>query len=191
MLKERYLLDGFQLLHAVYAVENFLKNLLQRKCNFHLVFFESHKNICIPQGTSSINRSKYLLARAIVYRHLQASLPRSHPSIELHHFDSIYEAAFTEYLRSTGVYFVMCHDGAKLESLSLPDTDGDMIEQLVERSEDEESTTKFLLRSMICFLLDEGYNVALMNGLDWQDTKVRNGYSTCCTFTEAAYAGYD
>lgn len=36
--------DGFQLLHAVYAVECFLANLKKRKCNFHLIFFEGMCN---------------------------------------------------------------------------------------------------------------------------------------------------
>ena len=36
---------GFQLLHAVYAVEYFLQGLIQRKCNFHVVFFDNHKDL--------------------------------------------------------------------------------------------------------------------------------------------------
>lgn len=32
--------DGFQLLHAIYAVERFLENLVKRHCNFHIAFFE-------------------------------------------------------------------------------------------------------------------------------------------------------
>lgn len=42
---------GFQLLHAVYAVECFLANLRKRKCNFHLVFFEG--TICAPLDLDS------------------------------------------------------------------------------------------------------------------------------------------
>lgn len=42
-----YALDGFQLLHAVYVVERFLENLVKRKCNFHIVFFESELLTCI------------------------------------------------------------------------------------------------------------------------------------------------
>lgn len=44
------LADGFQLLHAVYAVECFLANLKKRKCNFHLVFFEG---TCVPRSRRS------------------------------------------------------------------------------------------------------------------------------------------
>ena len=39
-------IDGFQLLHAVYIVETFLGNLIKRGCNFHLVFFEGMQLAC-------------------------------------------------------------------------------------------------------------------------------------------------
>ena len=38
--------------------------------------------------------------------------------------------------------------------------------------EEEELSRKTLFRTMICFLINHGYNVALINGLEWQDTKV-------------------
>ena len=46
-------IGGFQLLHAVYEVEAFLQNLRQRRCNFHLVFFNSNERLCIPPNTSA------------------------------------------------------------------------------------------------------------------------------------------
>ena len=33
-------IDGFQLLHAVYAVEKYLNNLVSRGCKFSIVFFD-------------------------------------------------------------------------------------------------------------------------------------------------------
>ena len=33
-------IDGFQLLHAVYAVEKYLDNLVSRGCKFSIVFFD-------------------------------------------------------------------------------------------------------------------------------------------------------
>ena len=39
--------DGFQLLHAVYAVEAFLETLVRRLCNFHIIFF-SGLSQCYP-----------------------------------------------------------------------------------------------------------------------------------------------
>ncbi|KAL9102665.1 MAG: hypothetical protein Q9163_002219 [Psora crenata] len=163
---------GFQLLHAVYAVEKFIQNLLQRKCNFHIAFFDSHRDLCVPEWVSTLNRPKYLLTRAVIYEHFKANLPQSQASIKLHSFRSVVDPAFMEYLKSTGVYFVMCHDGAGAATSLPPAMDDDMNAHPARQLKEEKSTSKLRFRSMICFLLDEGYNVALVNELDWQDTKV-------------------
>lgn len=163
---------GFQLLHAVYAVEYFLQGLAQRKCNFHVVFFDSHKDLCLPRGVLAIDRPKYLLARAVIQRHLSVNLRTSHPTLEIHSFASEQDAAFREYLKSTGVYFVMCHDGANPVSLS---TDPSLIGATEEEQAEidaQETSRKVAFRAMICWLMNESYNVALLNGLEWADTKV-------------------
>ena len=103
---------GFQLLHATYAVEKFLHGLVARRCNFHIAFFEQHRELCVPHWATSSNREKYLLARAAIIRHLQVNLRSTHPSIEVHIFPSVRSPAFTQYLEATDLYFVMCHDGA-------------------------------------------------------------------------------
>ncbi|KAF6231914.1 hypothetical protein HO173_009751 [Letharia columbiana] len=109
---------GFQLLHAVYAVEYFLQGLIQRKCNFHVVFFDNHRELCLPRGVPVIDRPKYLLARAAIQRHLSVNLRQSHPALEIHSFASEQDTAFRAYLKATGIYFVMCHDGANPVPLS-------------------------------------------------------------------------
>lgn len=162
-------LEGFQLLHAVYSVEYFLQGLVQRKCNFHLVFFDEHQEACIPRCTSPLNRQKYLLARSVFIRHFQAYQPGS---ITLRVFEAIHDPYFDHYLNATGVYFMLCHDGAHSindgEKLSPPG--GDTVGKL--RVEDEESVRKVVFRSMILSLIKRGYNIALINGLEWMDTKV-------------------
>ena len=149
---------GFQLLHAVWAVEHFLSGLVQRKCNFHICFFQAHQELCVPPSPPSATLPKYLLAREATIRHLQAHLPMSYPSIEIHTFTHIQSSKFAEYLTASGVYFVMCHDGA-LPLLARPQQD------------DEVRRAKF--RGMIYWLVARGCNVALINGLEWMDTKVR------------------
>lgn len=37
----------------------------------------------------------------------------------------------------------------------------------------QEGSRKIVFRAMICDLINRGYNIALVNGLEWQDTKVR------------------
>lgn len=165
--------DGFQLLHAVYAVENFLQGLLQRKCVFHVVFFDAHKSLCIPRATPSARREKYLLARAIIIRHLTVHLRTSHPNIKVLTFASAPDEGFQEYLLSSGAYFVMTHDGANPLDL-------DVDHPVLERSPDldfatverEELQRRATFRSAIFSILDHGYNVALIDGLEWMDTKV-------------------
>ncbi|KAL8826730.1 MAG: hypothetical protein Q9170_007294, partial [Blastenia crenularia] len=164
--------DGFQLLHAVYAVEHFLQGLLQRKCVFHIVFLHAHRNLCIPRATPSIKREKYLLARAVIIRHLSVLLPDLHSTIKVLNFESALDKAFQDYLVASGAYFIMTHDGANPvpadKDPRIPDSqdlDLDVIEAV-------ESQRKAIFRSTIFLFLDQGYNVALVDGLEFLDTKV-------------------
>ena len=77
-----------------------------------------------------------------------------------------------EFLKATGIYFVMSHDGAN----PVPIPNDAAIQSLSEESktniERQELSRKLAFREMICFLIVQGYNIALINGLEWQDTKV-------------------
>lgn len=139
--------NGFQLLHAVYLVENYLHNLERRKCNFHIAFFDTHKKLCIPNKVAQNDAAKYLLARTAIFRHLQAHMQNS--TERLRTFDSIDCDEFKQYLNETGMYFVMCHDGAQHKRGIISS-----------------------LRTKIITFISRGYNVALVNGLEWRDTKV-------------------
>ncbi|KAI9827474.1 MAG: hypothetical protein M1832_004824 [Thelocarpon impressellum] len=161
---------GFQLLHAVYAVENFLLNLVRRKCNFHIAFFEDNKHLCVPLHTSPLQQKKYLLARSAVIRHLTENLRRTHSKIEIHSFRSVRQPAFQQYLHAAGVYFVLCHDGAheaggshKLGSgTTTPDA----------QYKELDNTKRLVFRGMIRWFITHGFNVALVDGVEWRDTKV-------------------
>jgi len=152
--------DGFQMLHAAYIVETFLAGLVRRKCNFHIVFFDQHQHLCIPP-TSEANESKekYLLARAAIMRHLQCNLPGTGPEVK--RFESITSEAFDEYRQTTGLYFMMCHDGATLPTRSP-----------VNVGHPHVARNQIACRHMIQSFIRKGYNVALVNGLEWMDTKV-------------------
>ena len=145
---------------------------MQRKCNFHIVFFDSHKDLCLPRRVLAVDRPKYLLARAIIRRHLSVNLRDLHPTLEIHSFASEKDTAFREYLKATGVYFVMCHDGANpiplSTDLSLPGANAEEQAEV----DAQETSRKIAFRTMICWLINESYNVALINGLEWADTKV-------------------
>lgn len=195
-----------QLLHAVHSVEAFLFGLVSRKCNFHIAFFDDHENLCVPLHARSENIHKYLLARAVVIRHLQVYLPKTQPQIQMNVYKSYYASAFAEYLSTSSIYFVMCHDGAsKLTAESMPSTEEDDVDTInppkktadefdskdydsqvsgsdSDSDSDEPShkgesfdkleVRKSMLRSMIYWFARKNHYIALINGLQLQDTKV-------------------
>ncbi|KAI1413491.1 P-loop containing nucleoside triphosphate hydrolase protein [Hypoxylon sp. FL1857] len=113
-------LYGFQLLHAVHAVESFLGKLRDRGCNFHIVWFDSHKGLCIPYCASEEHGYRYILTRAILIQHF-ARQSASHIS---HRFDSVDCEAFRKYLACNPQYFFMCSDGRATHSSRHPITLG-------------------------------------------------------------------
>lgn len=156
-------------------MEYLLQGLIQRKCNFHLVFFDDHKDLCIPRGVTRHGRSKYLLARAAIQRHLSINVRGLHPSLEILSFTNEYDKAFREYLKASGVYFVMCHDGANPVPLSTYTLSSRATEEEQAEIDAQETSRRLAFRRMIGWLISQSYNVALINGLEWADTKVAYG----------------
>lgn len=156
---------GFQMLHAVYNVEHLLHNLVKRKCNFHIVFFDSNRQLCIPSSAKDEDHVKYYLAREAIIRHLQAGLAKSQPGIAVKNFDSYVANDFVNYLSETGPYFVMMHDGA--EAAQRKDK-----HVLMNEAGSVVDDRRVVAREMILHFLGKGYNVALINGLEWRDTKI-------------------
>lgn len=167
--------SGYQLLHASYAVEKFLHGLVSRRCNFHIAFFDDYADLCVPQHASPMTSEKYLLARAAIIRHLQVNLQNGHPDIEVRRFSSTSSEAFTEYLRTTDIYFVLCHDGASVSDLkkrAILQKDLNALEDEAKDHSERQKTYKASFRTLIYGLMQRGFSTALVNGLEWQDTKV-------------------
>ncbi|KAF2455466.1 hypothetical protein BDY21DRAFT_365243 [Lineolata rhizophorae] len=158
--------DGFQLLHAVYVVEKLLKAFVRRKCVFDIAFFERHKTLCIPSFGSK-QSAKYLLAREAVIRHIQNNLDPKEYGVQLFCFDSYNSSEFVDYLHSSGMYFIMCHDGAASKQET---SMAAYISAENRRSDVPDAKTYF--RAMIASFISLGYNVALINGLELRDTKI-------------------
>lgn len=166
---------GFQLLHATYAVEKFLQGLVSRCCNFHIAFFDEHEDLCVPQDASPVVTEKYLLARAAIIRHLKVNLPDVYPEIEINRFPSASSEAFIEYLRATDIYFVLCHDGASFKDSRkrmLLQKDEDSLRDKDRSLQERHQEYKASFRTFIYGLMQRGYSAALVNGLEWQDTKI-------------------
>ena len=144
--------NGFQLLHAAYNVEKFLKQLAARGSNFHIAFFDDRAELCVPGfAKKDKQRQKFLLARAAIIRHLKRNVDQKVTTIKS--FPEAASEVFLQYLHDAGCYFVMCHDGT-----------GAL------RDYQEE------YQWYIHWLAQHGWNVALVNGLECQDTKVG-----CCS----------
>ncbi|KAF7555852.1 hypothetical protein G7046_g6455 [Stylonectria norvegica] len=138
--------NGFQLLHAVYAVEDFLNNLQKRGCNFDIAFFRDLRDVCVPTGTADEDAYKYYLARTIIIRHLERAVDDS----QVLEFDSYESEACQKYLSDYAIHFVLCHEGEG-------DDDGPHMVQL---------------RHLIWKCVDGGNNVAIINSMTWKSSKV-------------------
>ena len=176
MMPSCLLADGFQLLHAVYLVERFLHGLVLRKCKFDIVFFRENRELCVPFGTLPIDRPKYLLAREAVIQHLVGHQDLIRP-VRIHRFNAITDLAFLKSLDDQGYYFVMCHDGAQAPARSSQDKRRQAQKVLVYTSENDtaplRNVEKSILRGMAIDFMTRGMGVALMDGLEMQDTKVQ------------------
>ena len=146
-------IDGFQLLHAVYVVELFLSNLYRRDCNFDVIFFDSLAQTCVPCESREEDAHKYLLTRSILIHHLSRSSPspedsKSRPRVL--RFASPQDSKLQQYLTQHTVHFFMCHDG-----------------------DDDLKDDSLALKHLIHTFLSEWGNVALIQFVKWQSSRVR------------------
>ncbi|KAE8449822.1 hypothetical protein EG329_007299 [Mollisiaceae sp. DMI_Dod_QoI] len=163
---------GFQLLHAIYVAERFLENLIKRHCQFHIAFFDENAQLCVPIGKSEAQRTRYLLARAVIKRHLMLHLSGSHPSVVVKNFPSLNGPEFQEYLHETPIHFVMTHDGSGQEStFTVEQAEGEEAITIREMKEDEKYSKK-LFRGMIWWFNTHKLNAALINQIEFRDSKV-------------------
>lgn len=108
----------------------------------------------------------------MIFAHLHAHLPTACPDTKIFSFKSIQDAAFKTYLEAQNPYFIMCHDGAVQKPIACLDVENDNADATNSPGSDEETSHKTSLRTMIFDFIAQGYNAALVNGLEWVDTKV-------------------
>ncbi|SPO02147.1 related to antiviral protein and putative helicase [Cephalotrichum gorgonifer] len=100
---------GFQLLHAIYAVEAFLDNLERRGCRFNIVWFDNEEDLCVPP--SAKNPEPYLLTRAIIIKHFARHNELSESGKLSFQFSEVDTAEYGQYLKDNAVHFFLCLDG--------------------------------------------------------------------------------
>ena len=179
-------------------VEKLLNDLLVRKCRFQIVCFHQNELLCIPTAVNNDDVPKYRLARAVILHHLSANLP-CNCGIEFHRFDSFSDKEFRGFLDVSDAYFVMIHDGAvagQLQSrgatISELETELDNILEISRNAEEpagsntealtRTATSRFWLRVIIAWFLTNQYNVALINEVQFLDSKVQYPGVISCHF---------
>lgn len=118
-----------------------------------------HQELCIPADVPTSHRSRYLLTRSVIIRHLFNHL-NTESTTQVHVFPSLKSNAFNQYLNDTPVHFIMAHDG-KVAGKGV-DTEADL-------------RTMVLLRSTILWFTTQSrnpLNVALINTIEFRDSKV-------------------
>lgn len=115
---------------------------------------KENKYLCIPSPISIKNSFKYLFARSAIIQHLLSTsktVTKDDP-FSIFQFRSPDDDGFQQYLARTRPYFVMCHNGADISK-------GGRIQ--------------FSLRGFIWRMVAAGYNIALINEVEFRDSKVR------------------
>lgn len=140
----------------------------KRGCNFDIIFFRDAQQLCITQGSLfSENAHKYLLARNIIIRHLSRSAPQlldgARPQVL--EFDSLDDDLLRVYLEKHAVHFFLCHEGDEDRG---PDT--------------------VALRSIIHRVISKGINVAILNYIKFQSSKVGHQCSCSSSFSSSSPA---
>ncbi|TIC97855.1 putative helicase [Colletotrichum higginsianum] len=151
-------LGGYQLLHAVHAVEVFLSKLKDRGCNFHIIWFDSHQDLAVPPDALHKNAHKYMLTRAVLVEHLRHLQPASDTNPVNGDLDapmsfvfpSIASDEFHQYTSQYYLHFVMLSHGRSSESRS-------------------NLETQFLV--ILHLLAQHGYSLAFINDVEFRSSK--------------------
>jgi hypothetical protein len=138
--------EGFQLLHAVHSVEKFLSELKRRDCNFDVLFFEDHENLCVAkEAVGSTRGTKHRLTRRILIQHFT----KSNLDFKVLEFKSFESDECRNYLSSNAVHFVLCDDGR-----------------------DSSADQAIHLQHLIWKVMTSGIHIAIINSVTWRSSKV-------------------
>ncbi|KAM3452066.1 hypothetical protein MY3296_004803 [Beauveria thailandica] len=139
--------DGFQLLHAIHEVEEFLKKLELRGCQFHIIWFENHEQLCMS-SSAAVASGFPRLTRAILIKHLWQSSAGNKITFE---FPNVKSPAFQQYTAKNSLRYFLCLDGFSFD----------------------EDKSPFAMRHLafINQLSSRGYSVALINSFEFDSSK--------------------
>ncbi|KAL8392556.1 hypothetical protein RB595_002664 [Gaeumannomyces hyphopodioides] len=145
---------GFQLLHAVHAVEKFLADLERRGCRFHIFWFSDQEQLCIPPQALEANHAKYYLTRAVLIEHLNRDAGGDSPKVSFE-FPGLSSSEFGTYLQENAVQCFICSDGRPGPT---------------DTPNDDERRQRCL--EIVFRLNTHGYSIALLDGIVLTSSKV-------------------
>lgn len=130
----------------MHSVEKFLSELKRRDCNFDVLFFENHENLCVAkEAVGSTRGTKHRLTRRILIQHFT----KSNLDFKVLEFKSFESDECRNYLSSNAVHFVLCDDGR-------------------DSSADQAIHLQYLIRNVIT----SGIHIAIINSITWRSSKV-------------------
>ncbi|RIA88407.1 hypothetical protein C1645_877420 [Glomus cerebriforme] len=156
-------ISGGPFLALTFLFENFLKKLEERKCVFHVVFFDVHKSLWN-------NRPKLRIAREVIVDHL-----KSNTAIQVFEFKNWWTNEWREYLDERQPLFILTGDGST-EHLEIKEIDNNNEEKGV-RSISGIATGNSLrmtivLRAFMFFSLHNmDIPIALLPGMEFRDSR--------------------
>lgn len=150
---------GFQIVHAIHAVETFLNKLTERGCNFHVLWFDDYDHLCVPRDVPHELGYKYRLTRDILIQHFADPDILDHGRCAYsYRFTGLASRPYLDYLASNPVHFVMCSHGESTETESDPSS----LDHLS------------IGYRMAC----DGFSVAFINDITFQSSKVHGPHDT-------------
>ncbi len=177
---------GFQLLHAVHAVETFLSRLRDRGCNFHVLWFDDHESLLRPvDGVSGLDGEerknagatgspdaqyaratvlqKRRLLRAVVIRHLARYDQDTSPDAPVSFlFASMESEAFAVYRQRRPVRLFFASDG---QAALLCDG--------MAQDAAAAASSKMRYTSIIYRLSTAGHTVGVLDDVEFRSSEVR------------------
>ncbi|CAE6496597.1 unnamed protein product [Rhizoctonia solani] len=105
----------FQILHAIYRMEQEILQLKSRNCNFEIVFFESNKHGTILTGSSKFITTSRYLAREILKSHISQLSAKA--DIYSARFRDLEDPKWKEFVVTKQPMFVLLHAGPALDAV--------------------------------------------------------------------------
>ncbi|KAJ7605051.1 hypothetical protein DFH06DRAFT_1275646 [Mycena polygramma] len=140
---------SFQIVHAYYILETTLLEFTNRHANFEIVFWQANCHSTINTGGSAFNVASRHLARALLFEHLLKL------DVAVHTFTGLEDPAWLRFENAKRPMFVLIHDGG--------------VESVRGRLQNERA---LLQRIFLYQLLNGGMAVALLNGVEFRDSKI-------------------